>query len=107
MSRPQSPARNRTALQKTCGKSELGTRRPRFRAPVRLARFQPSKDTARGGRMRIALTHPYCWPYIKRGNERNIEELARYLSAKGHEVITISSKPGTATVEQTDFGRRI
>lgn len=57
--------------------------------------------------MRIALTHPSCWPYVRRGAERFIDELARYLTQQGHDVITISAKPGPGVVEQTPAGRRI
>ncbi|MEO7142883.1 MAG: glycosyltransferase family 4 protein, partial [Bryobacteraceae bacterium] len=56
--------------------------------------------------MKIAITHPYCWPYVRRGNERNIEELARWLTGRGHTVTTISTKPGKGSVEQTEFGER-
>ena len=57
--------------------------------------------------MRIALTHPFCWPYVRRGAERFIAEFAGYLVQRGHEVITISSKPGKSIVEATPAGRRI
>lgn len=57
--------------------------------------------------MRIVLTHPYCWPYVRRGAERFIAELARYLSGRGHEVITVSSKPGSPAVETSRDGKRI
>lgn len=57
--------------------------------------------------MRIVLTHPYCWPYVRRGAERFIADLARYLSSRGHEVVTVSSKPGRAAVEMSRDGKRI
>lgn len=58
--------------------------------------------------MRVVLTHPYCWPYVRRGSERNIDVLSRYLIYKGYEVTTISTRPGVGTaVETTDAGRRI
>ncbi|HWB83060.1 MAG TPA: glycosyltransferase family 4 protein [Bryobacteraceae bacterium] len=57
--------------------------------------------------MRIAITHPYCWPYVRRGNERNIEELARWLTSRGHTVTTVSTKTGAAAVEHTEYGDRI
>ena len=43
--------------------------------------------------MRVVLTHPFCWPYVRRGTERNLEQLGRYLTARGHEVTTISTRP--------------
>ncbi len=57
--------------------------------------------------MRIILTHPYCWPWVRRGSERFIAEYAAFLTQQGHEVITISSKPGRAAVEHTPDGKRI
>jgi phosphatidylinositol alpha-mannosyltransferase len=57
--------------------------------------------------MKIVLTHPFCWPYVRRGAERFISELARYLTGKGHEVVTVSTKPGRGQEELTDGGRRI
>lgn len=57
--------------------------------------------------MKIVVTHPYCWPYVRRGSERFIAELATFLTGRGHEVITVSTKPGRGTVEQTPYGRRI
>lgn len=57
--------------------------------------------------MRIVLTHPFCWPYVRRGSERNLDNVARYLVARGHEVITISSHPKHAMTETTASGKRI
>lgn len=57
--------------------------------------------------MRIALTHPSCWPYVRRGAERFLSELGAWLATRGHEVITISSIPSAARVEQTPEGLRI
>ena len=44
--------------------------------------------------MRVAVTNPTTWPYVRRGAERFINELAGYLSARGHQVTVISGKPG-------------
>lgn len=51
--------------------------------------------------MRIAITHPYCWPEVRRGAERMIVETARSLAARGHEVtvLTASTEPGTTSVD--------
>jgi glycosyltransferase involved in cell wall biosynthesis len=43
--------------------------------------------------MRVALTCPTYWPYVKRG-ERFVNGLAQYLVKQGHEVTIITSKPG-------------
>jgi phosphatidyl-myo-inositol alpha-mannosyltransferase len=57
--------------------------------------------------MRIALTNPFCWPHVRRGSERFIEELAAFLAGRGHEVTRIVGAPGSGVEEQTGKGRRI
>lgn len=52
--------------------------------------------------MRVTITHPFCWPYVRRGTERFIAELARVVARYGHEVTTVSTKPGRSAVETTD-----
>lgn len=51
--------------------------------------------------MRIALTHPYSWPEVRRGAERIIMETSRALAARGHDVTvyTAGSTAGTTTVD--------
>ncbi|MEK7994189.1 MAG: glycosyltransferase family 4 protein, partial [Planctomycetota bacterium] len=44
--------------------------------------------------MKILLTHPFCWPYVRRGAERLLAELSSYLAGRGHEVTVLTSKPG-------------
>jgi glycosyltransferase involved in cell wall biosynthesis len=36
--------------------------------------------------VRIALLHLFAWPQVRRGGERYLHELARYLVGRGHEV---------------------
>jgi len=43
--------------------------------------------------MRILVTHPFCWPYVRRGAERFLHELSGYLAGRGHEVTVLTSKP--------------
>jgi len=76
--------------------------------------------------MRIALTHAFCWPEIRRGAERFIPELGAALARRGHEVVHYSAAwaPGRSTEEgvetvrvrrrhrddyrhERDFGRRL
>jgi glycosyltransferase involved in cell wall biosynthesis len=57
--------------------------------------------------MKIAFTHPYCWPFVRRGNERNIDVMARYFNRRGHQVTTISSRPGRRGIEHDERGARI
>jgi len=48
--------------------------------------------------MKIAITTPTTWPYVRRGAERFANELARYLGKRGHAVTIISGKPGRTEV---------
>ena len=58
--------------------------------------------------MRIVLTHPFCWPYVRRGSERQLDALSRYLTGRGHEVYTVSTCPQPRGFsERTDAGVRI
>lgn len=41
--------------------------------------------------MRIALTHAFCWPEVRRGAERFAAELAAALVRRGHEVVHFSA----------------
>ncbi len=43
--------------------------------------------------LRIALTHVYAWPEVRRGGERYLHELAAALTEAGHHVIVFSSAP--------------
>jgi phosphatidylinositol alpha-mannosyltransferase len=51
--------------------------------------------------LRIAITHPYSWPEVRRGAERIIVETARALAARGHDVtvLTAGSRRGTSEVD--------
>jgi phosphatidylinositol alpha-mannosyltransferase len=57
--------------------------------------------------MRIVLTHPFCWPYVRRGTERNVDVLATHLVRSGHDVVTLSMSPGASRVETDSTGTRI
>jgi glycosyltransferase involved in cell wall biosynthesis len=41
--------------------------------------------------MRLALTHAYSWPEVRRGAERIIDELSRALTGRGHDVTVFTS----------------
>lgn len=41
--------------------------------------------------MKIALTHPYSWPEVRRGAERILVETARALAGRGHEVTVFTA----------------
>jgi phosphatidylinositol alpha-mannosyltransferase len=41
--------------------------------------------------VKVALTHPYSWPEVRRGAERIVVESARSVSARGHQVTVITA----------------
>jgi len=41
--------------------------------------------------VRVAITHPYSWPEVRRGAERITVETARALTRRGHDVTLLSS----------------
>ncbi|MHB8437628.1 MAG: glycosyltransferase family 4 protein [Acidimicrobiales bacterium] len=51
--------------------------------------------------MRVALVHPYLWPEVRRGAERYVDDLSRYLCGRGHDVFVVSATDG-----QTHEARR-
>lgn len=51
--------------------------------------------------VRIAITHCVCWPEVRRGGERFIQELGAALVDRGHEV-TILSSGWDATTDELD-----
>jgi len=76
--------------------------------------------------VRIAFTHAYCWPEVRRGAERFIQELGAALVRRGHEVTILASAwsayddelDGVQTIRlkrrkrdtwrhEADFGRRL
>ncbi len=76
--------------------------------------------------MRIAFTHAFCWPEVRRGAERFIQELGAALVRRGHEVTILSAgrdpsttvDDGVTTIRlrrrhedtwahEADFGRRV
>lgn len=76
--------------------------------------------------MRIAFTHAFCWPEVRRGAERFTQELGAALVRRGHEVTLLSAgweptttvDDGVRTVRlqrrhedgwahEADFGRRV
>jgi phosphatidyl-myo-inositol alpha-mannosyltransferase len=54
--------------------------------------------------MRIAITHPYSWPDVRRGAERIIVESSAALAARGHEVTVLTS--GGAASRSRSMGVR-
>ena len=59
----------------------------------------PAPRPSPRGPLRIAITHPYSWPEVRRGAERIIVESARALARRGHDVtvLTAGDAAGTTT----------
>lgn len=78
------------------------------RVPVRDGE-DPSQSRAclqlrSGNPMRVAITHPYSWPEVRRGAERIIVETARALARRGHAVTVLTAgteRVGRTTVDGT------
>jgi phosphatidyl-myo-inositol alpha-mannosyltransferase len=56
--------------------------------------------------LRIAMTHAFCWPEVRRGGERYLHELAGALARRGHSV-TIVAGARTPSVSRDDGVRII
>ncbi|HWC35191.1 MAG TPA: glycosyltransferase family 4 protein [Mycobacteriales bacterium] len=54
--------------------------------------------------IRILFTHPYFWPHVTRGAEREIHDLATRLVERGHQVTLLTSQPSGLTRRATIDG---
>jgi len=59
-------------------------------------------DFAYSRPVRVAITHPYSWPEVRRGAERITVETARALAGRGHEVTLLSA--GATAGRHTEGG---
>lgn len=57
--------------------------------------------------VRIAVVHPYPWPEVRRGAERYLEDLTRYLAAAGHRVTVVTGTRGASRRESRDDGAAV
>lgn len=57
--------------------------------------------------MRIVITHPFCWPHVRRGSERQIEIIAGWLGTQGHQVTYLSTHPEGERREEMSYGQRV
>ena len=51
---------------------------------------------ARHQALRVAVTNPFAWPYVRRGSERLLNDLAAYLHAQGMQVDVYAMAPSDA-----------
>lgn len=54
--------------------------------------------------MHIALVHPYCWPDVRRGGERYLDDLSVHLAGAGHTVDVLTGTMGAPSVHETSIG---
>ena len=54
--------------------------------------------------LRIAIVHPFPWPEVRRGAERYLDDLSRYLAKRGHEVVVITGTHGRGRRDQRSDG---
>jgi glycosyltransferase involved in cell wall biosynthesis len=54
--------------------------------------------------IRILFTHPYFWPHVVRGAEREIHDVGSRLVARGHEVTLLTTQPSGLTSRATRSG---
>jgi phosphatidylinositol alpha-mannosyltransferase len=52
--------------------------------------------------MRVALLHPTYWPEVRRGAERLVHDLARWLAGAGHDVTVLTTHRSASTTAQED-----
>ena len=50
--------------------------------------------------MKLAVTHPYSWPEVRRGAERIIVETARALAGRGHQVTIFTAGEQAGTTKE-------
>lgn len=46
--------------------------------------------------LRIVITSPFAWPWVRRGSERFLHDLSRYLIGRGHRITVYSTGPEDA-----------
>jgi glycosyltransferase involved in cell wall biosynthesis len=54
--------------------------------------------------VRVTLVHPFRWPEVRRGAERYVDDLARYLAAHDHVVTVVTGTNGPDLVEHGSDG---
>jgi phosphatidylinositol alpha-mannosyltransferase len=50
--------------------------------------------------LNIAITSPYAWPWVRRGSERMLHDLSRFLAGRGHGVTVFASGPEDRTEDR-------
>jgi phosphatidylinositol alpha-mannosyltransferase len=67
-----------------------------------------SRVCATGGRrFRVAITNPFVWPHVRRGAERLVNDLAHYLTGRGHRVEVFAMGPAHAVEDRASVTYRL
>ena len=75
---------------------------PKTELPVALVQEDIASGCGKLAPLKIAIIHPTNWPHVRRGTERFMNELALYLSRRGHKVKIICSHPGPRKIVHED-----
>lgn len=46
-----------------------------------------------GDRLSIAIANPFCWPQVRRGSERLLNDLSHYVAGAGHATTVLTTTP--------------
>jgi glycosyltransferase involved in cell wall biosynthesis len=57
--------------------------------------------------VRVLLSHPYFWPHVARGAEREVHGVGTGLAARGHDVRLLTGQPGGLTSRGRYDGMRV
>ncbi|HUR51594.1 MAG TPA: glycosyltransferase family 4 protein [Mycobacteriales bacterium] len=57
--------------------------------------------------MRVLLSHPYFWPHVLRGAEREVHDVGTGLAARGHDVRLLTGQPSGLTSTTRYGGMRV
>src|SRR4051812_32319196 len=71
---------------------------PMIESDASSAQASPALDEEMRGatkrpRLTVAITSPFVWPWVRRGSERMLHDLARWLVERGHRVSVYASGP--------------
>ncbi|MCC7427034.1 MAG: glycosyltransferase [Alphaproteobacteria bacterium] len=81
---------------------ERGAQAPASTRPASPSEPAAGREAPPSRRLRIAITNPFCWPWVRRGSERMLHDQSHWLAARGHDVTVISSGPVESVTESYD-----
>jgi len=57
--------------------------------------------------MHVVMTNPFVWPYVRRGSERLLHDLATYLHGRGHRITVAAMAPHDGREERDGISYRL